>query len=88
VDGGQGARAGTLLLAVGTRATLGLGEDTALRDKDNKLVRELLFELTGEARGSVRLGAIDDSSCEGDQSPFARAKGGGPEKSLRQPLLR
>lgn len=49
VDGGEGARTGALLAELGTRLARLLGEDTALGDEDNELVRELLLELTGKA---------------------------------------
>ncbi len=52
VHGGKGARVRTGLLV--TVLTAGLAEDTALADKDNVTVRELLLELTGETVRSTQ----------------------------------
>lgn len=49
VDGGKGARAGTLLAELGVRVALLLREDTALGEEDNVLVGKLLLELTSKA---------------------------------------
>jgi hypothetical protein len=51
VDGGQGARAGTLLGLGGARVdgALGAGQDAALGDEEDVTVRELLLELAGQA---------------------------------------
>jgi hypothetical protein len=49
VDGGEGAGPWALLLVGDGRVALRLGEDAALGEEDDVLVRELLLELTGEA---------------------------------------
>lgn len=51
VDGGEGARAGALLLLGVARAAgaLGAGEDAARSEDQDVAVRELLLQLTGEA---------------------------------------
>lgn len=55
LDSREGARTGALLAELGVRLARLLGEDTALANKDDKLVRELLLELTGEAtNGKIR----------------------------------
>lgn len=52
LDGGQGARAGALLAELGVRLARLLGQDAALADEDDVLVRQLLLELAGEAGNS------------------------------------
>lgn len=51
VDGGQGARTGTLLGLGGARVdgALGAGQNAALSNEEDVAVRELLLELTGQA---------------------------------------
>jgi hypothetical protein len=55
VDGGEGAGPWALLLVGDGRVALRLGEDAALGEEDDVLVRELLLELTGEAERKNRV---------------------------------
>jgi hypothetical protein len=48
VNGSEGSRTGSLLLAGSGGVSLGLGENTSLGEEDDVLVGKLLLELSGE----------------------------------------